>query len=141
MHLLAALKSVVVCQGVISTQLVRSRNYGKIRNGEIQQQWEVSRSKEKRQSRDVYQAKYEVKTKRFGNIVCCVRMIRNVMCLMCLRFQRGRSVDQDIIGEQCIRNDHGVLVAHLIDKDMVREPSSKMKNERMLDNQVQCQKW
>ena len=55
-------------------------------------------------------------------------MIRNVMCLMCLRFQRGRSVDQDIIGEQCIRNDHGVLAAHLIDKDMVREPSSKMKN-------------
>ena len=50
------------------------------------------------------------------------------MCLMCLRFQRGRSVDQDIIGEQCIRNDHGVLVAHLIDKDLVREPSSKMKN-------------
>ena len=37
-------------------------------------------------------------------------------------------VYQGIIGEKFIRNGHGVLVAHLIDKDMVRELSIKMKN-------------
>ena len=52
-------------------------------------------------------------------------MIRNVICL---RFQRGWSVHQNIISEQCVRNDHGVLEAYLIVKDMVREPNSKMKN-------------
>ena len=35
----------------------------------------------KKDMRNVYQVKYEVKRKRFGNFVWCVGMIRNVMCL------------------------------------------------------------
>ena len=42
--------------------------------------------------------------------------------------KRMVKVYQGIIGEKFIRNGHGVLVAHLIDKDMVIELSIKVKN-------------
>ena len=111
--------------------------------------------------RTVYQAKCKADRKTFANV-----MLRDDQ--KCDVFKIGKRMvktNQDIIGEQCIRNDDGLLavtdedkkvawdrnslsqadtvsgVPHLIDNDMVRESISNTKNGKTAGPPDVCQKW
>ena len=64
----------------------------------------ASRTKKKAR-RAVYQTKYNTERKRFRNFMQRV----NQKCEVPKIAKRMVNANQDIIGEQCIRNDDGVL--------------------------------
>ena len=86
---------------------VRRVNYERRGNKETQVKQIIwKQSKKKGSKRTVYQSKGKAERKKFGNVMrkdnqkCGAFKIAKMMV----------KTNQDVIGEQCIRNDDGVLV-------------------------------
>ena len=83
--------------------LVRRGNYGRIGGRETNK--EKYLEAKKKAGRTVYQAKCKAERKRFGRVMWRNDQKRDVFKIA----KRIVKTNQDITGEQCIRNDNGVL--------------------------------